>query len=335
MLRGPSRRPTWTPLDCTRRSRRRRRRVWPSSPPRNWRTSPGPSRRDSERAPPAYPTPTRRTTSPARKPRARCSRPGARSASCASPTATLKLKSWRTPSGPSRPPASRPRTNSGIRLQEPPCRSCATPSRRRRRTSRTVCGPTLKVETARPPSGRNYFRSSRTPRQSASTSSTPRSWATRPGRTRRRPSRLQNCSTPSRRAPRAASSASSPRTWPIRLGPSRRRRTGRLVYWMPSRAKRRGARTNLNLKNWRTRPGPSPPVAEMTLLTPKYKGSSSTTSRARPINDWTASPIKGYRILLGRSPPPARPNGTRNSSAPSRAKRRRAWPSSSPRASRI
>ena len=84
----------------------------------------------------------------------------------------------------------------------------------------------------------------------------------------------------------------------------------------------------------RTRPGPSPPVAEMTLLTPKYKGSSSTTSRGRPINDWTASPIKGYRILLGRSRPPARPNGTKNSSAPSRAKRRRAWPSSSPRASR-
>ena len=79
----------------------------------------------------------------------------------------------------SRPPASRPRTNSGIRLQEPPCRSCATPSRRRRRTSRTACGATPKVETARPPSGRNYFRSSRTPRQSASTSSTPRSWATR------------------------------------------------------------------------------------------------------------------------------------------------------------
>ena len=138
-------------------------------------------------------------------------------------------------------------------------------------------------------------------------------------------------------------------TQPIRPGPSRRRRTGRRACSTPSRGKRRAGRTNLNLKNWyvfrhcnarslhthrRTRPGPSPPVAEMTLLTPKYKGSSSTTSRGRPINDWTASPIKGYRILLGRSRPPARPNGTKNSSAPSRAKRRRAWPSSSPRASR-
>ena len=84
----------------------------------------------------------------------------------------------------------------------------------------------------------------------------------------------------------------------------------------------------------RRRPGPSRRVLGTTASTPNYKGSSSTTSRGRPINDWTASPIKGYRILLGRSRPPARPNGTKNSSAPSRAKRRRAWPSSSPRASR-
>ena len=164
----------------------------------------------------------------------------------------------------SRPPASRPPMNSGIRLQEPPCRSCATPSRRRRRTSRIVCGPTPKVETARPPSGRNYFRSSRTPRQSASTSSTPRSWATRyvvdlsrtltcqtrrPGPTRRRPRRLPNCSTPSRRAPRAASSASSPKIWPILLGPSRRPRTGRRACSTPSRGRRRAGRTSSSPKS--------------------------------------------------------------------------------------
>ena len=85
----------------------------------------------------------------------------------------------------------------------------------------------------------------------------------------------------------------------------------------------------------RTRPGPSPPVAETTPSTPDYKSSSSTTSRARLINDWTASRTKACRTSRGRSRPRARPSGTRNYFKRSQMKRRRAWPSSSPGASRV
>ena len=85
----------------------------------------------------------------------------------------------------------------------------------------------------------------------------------------------------------------------------------------------------------RRRPGPSRRVLGTTASTPDYKSSSSTTLRARPISDSIGSRTKVYRTSRGRSRPPAKPRDTRNCSAPSRAKRRRAWPSSSPRASRI
>ena len=84
----------------------------------------------------------------------------------------------------------------------------------------------------------------------------------------------------------------------------------------------------------RRRPGPSPPVAETTPSTPDYKSSSSTTSRGRPTNDSIGSRTKACRTSRGRSRPPARPRGTRNYFKRSQMKRRRAWPSSSPRASR-
>ena len=85
----------------------------------------------------------------------------------------------------------------------------------------------------------------------------------------------------------------------------------------------------------RTRPGPSRRVRGTTPSTPDYKSSSSTTLRERPINDSIGSRTKACRTSRGRSRPPAKPSGTRSSSALLHKKRRRAWPSSSPRASRI
>ena len=201
----------------------------------------------------------------ARKPRAPCSRPGRKNASCASPTATSRPRAGQRRLG-RRDPADDSTVGARGRILGYGCKSRRA-AHARPRAGADAEHRELPVELRQSGDGTSVRKELFSELADAASKRVDefnaqelgqhgtlliclerlhvkRAWAYATAS-----EAAPNCSTPSRRAPRAVSSASSPKIWRTRLGPSRRRRTGRRACSTPPRGRRRAGRTSSSPKS--------------------------------------------------------------------------------------